>query len=45
MIIVNDIFVEDSAGCPVEQHDVNVVVVFRLLFGAKMFERPALHQI
>ena len=35
----------DLADSRVEQHDIDFVVLFRLLFQAKPFERPAFHQI
>jgi hypothetical protein len=33
----------DLADCRVEQHNINIVVQFRLHLGAKLFECPALH--
>ena len=34
LVIVNDIFVVDSADCRVDQHDINIVMMLWLFFRA-----------
>ena len=43
LVIVNDIFVVDSADCRVDQHDINIVMMLRLFLGPDSLERLALH--
>jgi hypothetical protein len=43
LVIVNDIFVVDSADCRVDQHDINIAMMLRLLFGPGSFEYSTLH--
>jgi hypothetical protein len=42
---VNDIFLEDVADASIERRNVNMVVICWLPFGAKLPQRPALHQV
>src|ERR1035437_6162061 len=45
LVIVNDIFVVDSADCRVDQHDINIVMMLRLFLGPDSLERSALHSV
>ena len=42
-MIVNDMFVEDSAECPVQRHDINTLMMLRLLREPDFLERQTLH--